>query len=86
MSLAATGFQVTEDPRIDEDLSSYQVQMNKKSGKVGIKEQFGIESTASDFIDRKLLEEKRQELWNSLSSVSKAKIEGNFNLFILRFR
>ena len=37
-------------------------QMNKKSGKVGIKEQFGIESSASDFIDRKLLEEKRNEL------------------------
>ena len=37
-------------------------QMNKKSGKVGIKEQFGIESTANDFIDRKLLEEKRNEL------------------------
>ena len=37
-------------------------QMNKKGGTVGIKEQFGIESTASDFIDRKLLEEKRQEL------------------------
>lgn len=38
-------------------------QMNKKSGKgLGIAEQFGIESSASDFIDRKLLEEKRQEL------------------------
>ena len=39
-----------------------EAQMNKKSGKVGIKEQFGIESTANDFIDRKLLEEKRNEL------------------------
>tara|TARA_R100001460_G_scaffold1862_4_gene6581 strand:+ start:8117 stop:8866 length:750 start_codon:yes stop_codon:yes gene_type:complete len=39
-----------------------EAQMNKKSGTVGIKEQFGIESTATDFIDRKLLEEKRQEL------------------------
>jgi len=38
-------------------------QMNKKQGKgLGIKEQFGIESSASDFIDRKLLEEKRHEL------------------------
>ena len=37
-------------------------QMNKKSGSLGIKEQFGIESSASDFIDRKLLEEKRNEL------------------------
>jgi len=37
-------------------------QMNKKSGTLGIKEQFGIESSASDFIDRKLLEEKRNEL------------------------
>ena len=38
-------------------------QMNKGQGKgLGIKEQFGIESTANDFIDRKLLEEKRQEL------------------------
>ena len=37
--------------------------MNKKQGKgMGIAQQFGIESTASDFIDRKLLEEKRQEL------------------------
>jgi len=36
--------------------------MNKKSGTMGIKEQFGIESTATDFIDRKLLEEKRNEL------------------------
>jgi len=39
-----------------------EAQMNKKSGTVGIKEQFGIESTATDFIDRKLLEEKRNEL------------------------
>jgi hypothetical protein len=38
-----------------------EAQMNKKSGTMGIKEQFGIESTASDFIDRKLLEEKRTE-------------------------
>jgi hypothetical protein len=38
-------------------------QMNKKQGKgIGIKEQFGIESIANDFIDRKLLEEKRNEL------------------------
>ena len=38
-------------------------QMNKKQGKgISLKEQFGIESTASDFIDRKLLEEKRAEL------------------------
>ena len=37
--------------------------MNKQQGKgIGLKEQFGIESTASDFIDRKLLEEKRHEL------------------------
>ena len=37
--------------------------MNKKQGKgIGLKEQFGIESTASDFIDRKLLEEARYEL------------------------
>ena len=43
-----------------------EAQMNKKSGTVGIKEQFGIESTASDFIDRKLLEEKRQELKNMI--------------------
>ena len=39
-----------------------EAQMNKKGCKVGIKEQFGIESTANDFIDRKLLEEKRNEL------------------------
>ena len=38
-------------------------QMNKNQGKgIGIREQFGIESTANDFIDRKLLEEKRNEL------------------------
>jgi len=38
-------------------------QMNKGQGKgMGLKEQFGIESSATDFIDRKLLEEKRQEL------------------------
>ena len=38
-------------------------QMNKKQGKgMGIAQQFGIESTASDFIDRKLLEEQRYEL------------------------
>lgn len=43
-----------------------EAQMNKKSGNVSIKEQFGIESTASDFIDRKLLEEKRQELKNMI--------------------
>ena len=36
--------------------------MNKKGGNIGFKEQFGIESTANDFIDRKLLEEKRNEL------------------------
>ena len=38
-------------------------QMNKKQGKgMGIAQQFGIESTASDFIDRKFLEEQRYEL------------------------
>tara|TARA_X000001316_G_C921585_1_gene36071 strand:+ start:518 stop:1261 length:744 start_codon:yes stop_codon:yes gene_type:complete len=43
-------------------------QMNRSAGKgLGIKEQFGIESTASDFIDRKLLEEKRQELKNMIN-------------------
>ena len=37
--------------------------MNKNQGKgIGIAQQFGIESTASDFIDRKLLEEQRYEL------------------------
>ena len=44
-----------------------EAQMNKKSGNVGIKEQFGIESTANDFIDRKLLEEKRNELKNIIN-------------------
>ena len=44
-----------------------EAQMNKKSGTMGIKEQFGIESTASDFIDRKLLEEKRTELKNIIN-------------------
>jgi len=44
-----------------------EAQMNKKAGTVGIKEQFGIESTANDFIDRKLLEEKRQELKNIIN-------------------
>jgi len=39
-----------------------EAQMNKKGGNIGFKEQFGIESTANDFIDRKLLEEKRNEL------------------------
>ena len=38
-------------------------QMNKQQGKgLGLKDQFGIESSATDFIDRKLLEEKRNEL------------------------
>ena len=38
-------------------------QMNKQQGKgLGLKDQFGIESSATDFIDRKLLEEKRYEL------------------------
>ena len=39
-------------------------QMNKEQGKgMSIAEQFGsVESSASDFIDRKLLEEKRNEL------------------------
>jgi len=45
-----------------------EAQMNKKQGKgLGLKEQFGIESTASDFIDRKLLEEQRQELKNIIN-------------------
>jgi len=44
-----------------------EAQMNKKSGTVGIKEQFGIESTANDFINMKLLEEKRQELKNMIN-------------------
>ena len=43
-------------------------QMNKKQGKgMGIAQQFGIESSASDFIDRKLLEEQRQELKNLIN-------------------
>jgi hypothetical protein len=43
-------------------------QMNKGQGKgFSIKEQFGIESSATDFIDRKLLEEKRQELKNIIN-------------------
>jgi len=39
-------------------------QMNKKQGKgMSLAQQFGsVESSATDFIDRKLLEEKRQEL------------------------
>ena len=45
-----------------------EAQMNRKQGKgLGLKEQFGIESTASDFIDRKLLEEQRQELKNIIN-------------------
>ena len=45
-----------------------EAQMNKGQGKgLGIKEQFGVESTASDFIDRKLLEEKRNELKNLIN-------------------
>jgi len=45
-----------------------EAQMNKRQGKgLGIKAQFGIESTASDFIDRKLLEEQRQELKNIIN-------------------
>ena len=44
-------------------------QMNKKSGKgMSIAQQFGsVESTAASFIDRKLLEEKRQELKNIIN-------------------
>jgi len=43
-------------------------QMNKKQGKgPGLAEQFGIENTATDFIDRKLLEEQRQELKNLIN-------------------
>ncbi len=62
--------------------------MNKKQGKgIGLKEQFGIESTASDFIDRKLLEEQRYELkllidnrfghgtWNQILSERAEKIK-----------
>jgi len=55
-------------------------QMNKGQGKgLGIKEQFGIESTANDFIDRKLLEEKRQELKKiiNLKENDKVMIDGN---------
>ncbi len=45
-----------------------EAQMNKKQGKgIGLAEQFGIESTATDFIDRKLLEEQRQELKNLIN-------------------
>ena len=45
-----------------------EAQMNKTQGKgLGLKEQFGIESTASDFIDRKLLEEQRHELKNLIN-------------------
>jgi hypothetical protein len=32
-----------------------EAQMNKKSGKVSLKEQFGIDSIDNDFIDRNLL-------------------------------
>ena len=41
-----------------------EAQMNKKAGRgMSIAEQFGsVESSATDFIDRKLLEEKRNEL------------------------
>ena len=44
-------------------------QMNKGQGKgMSIAEQFGsVESSANDFIDRKLLEEKRQELKNIIN-------------------
>ena len=44
-------------------------QMNKKAGKgLSIAEQFGsVESSATDFIDRKLLEEKRAELKNMIN-------------------
>ena len=45
-----------------------EAQMNRNQGKgLGIAQQFGIESSASDFIDRKLLEEKRQELKNIIN-------------------
>ena len=46
-----------------------EAQMNKASGKgMSIAEQFGsVESSASDFIDRKLLEEKRNELKNMIN-------------------
>ena len=44
-------------------------QMNKKQGKgMSFAQQFGsVESTAASFIDRKLLEEKRQELKNIIN-------------------
>ena len=44
-------------------------QMNKKAGKgLSIAEQFGsVENSATDFIDRKLLEEKRAELKNMIN-------------------
>ena len=44
-------------------------QMNKKTGKgLSIAEQFGsVENSATDFIDRKLLEEKRAELKNMIN-------------------
>ena len=45
-----------------------EAQMNKKSGKgLGIAEQFGVDNVANDFIERKLLEEKRQELKNIIN-------------------
>ena len=46
-----------------------EAQMNKKSGKgMSIAQQFGsVESTATEFIDRKLLEEQRQTLKNMLN-------------------
>ena len=46
-----------------------EAQMNKKAGKgLSIAEQFGsVESSATDFIDRKLLEEKRAELKNMIN-------------------
>ena len=44
-------------------------QMNKKQGKgMSLAQQFGsVESTASSFIDRKLLEEQRQDLKNIIN-------------------
>ena len=57
-----------------------EAQMNKKSGTVGIKEQFGIESTANDFIDRKLLEEKRQELKNIITE----RFSNNIPCFVIK--
>ena len=46
-----------------------EAQMNKKQGKgMSIAQQFGsVESTAASFIDRKLLEEQRQELKNIIN-------------------